>query len=227
MAETDSERTNINADEARQKLIAFSSNIINNAKELYFEFGEHRYRGDLLDARLGEYILFRARHADDGLVRIPVDYDLGFLRAIPTKGKPITFRVKLLQKKIPHLLLSFPMEPEAEVVRKQNRRFMRATTPVVLKRRDNVLVTSDRSGIGTILDISEKGVMLQTPLALEKGDRVTIFINVSSGGEKKNLEMLCIVRRVQLKGKLFTCGLEFYKPTEQSLRAVAELLALS
>ncbi len=227
MAENDSGKTNVNADEARQKTIAFSSGLINNAKEIYFEFGEHRYRGDLLDARLGEHILFRVRHADDGLVRIPVDYDLSYLRAIPENGKPVTFKVKLLQKKIPHLLLSFPMEPEPEVVRKQTRRFMRVTTPVVLKRRDNTMAAADRAGIGTILDISEKGVMLQTAFALEKGDRVTIFINVSSGDEKKNLEMPCIVRRVEQKGKQFTCGLEFFKPSPQSLHAVADFLALS
>lgn len=227
MAENDPKKPNVNEDEARQKLIDYSSGLFNNAKEIYFEFGEHRYRGDLLDWRLGEHVLLRIRHADDGLVRIPVDYDLCRLRAIPQKGKPVTFKVKLLQKKIPHLLLSFPMEPEAEVIRKQNRRFMRVTTPIVLKRRDNVMVTADRSGIGTILDISEKGVMLETALALEKGDRVNIFINVSTGGEKKNLEMLCIVRRVDQKGKLFTCGLEFFKPSEQALRAVADFLALS
>lgn len=227
MAETDSKKTNVNADDARKNLIAFSSDVINNAKELYFEFDEHKYRGDLLDSRLGEHILLRVRHADDGLVRIPVEYDLCRLRAIPENGKPISFKVKLLQKKIPHVLLSFPMEPEAEVVRKQTRRFMRVTTPVVLKRRDNVMVAFDRSGIGTILDISEKGVMIETALELEKGDRVNIFINVSSGSEKKNLEMLCMVRRVDQKGKLFTCGLEFYKPSEQLLRAVADFLALS
>ncbi len=225
MAENDSGKPNVNADEARQKIIAFSTNVINNAKELYFEFGEHKYRGDLLDSRLGEYILFRARHADDGLVRIPVDYDLSYLRAIPQKGKPVTFKVKLLQKKIPHLLLSFPMEPEPEVVRKQKRRFMRVTTPLVLKRRDNTMLAADRSGIGTILDISEKGVMIETSLELEKGDRVNIFLNVSTGGEKKNLEMLCVVRRVDWKGNLLTCGLEFFKPSEGVLRAVADFLA--
>ncbi len=225
MAETDSKKPDVNADEARQKTIAFSTSIINNAKELYFEFGEHKYRGDLLDSRLGEYILFRVRQADDGLVRIPVNYDLSYLRAIPQKGKPVTVNVKLLQKKIPHLLLSFPMEPEPEVVRKQKRRFMRATTPLVLKRRDNNLLTADRSGIGTILDISEKGVMIETSLELEKEDRVNIFLNVSAVGEKKNLEMLCIVRRVDQKGKLFTCGLEFFNPSEESLHAVADFLA--
>lgn len=225
MAETDAGKVDVKTDEARQKLIAFSSDALNNAKEIHLEFDEHRYRGDILDWRLGEYILFRVRHADDGLVRVPVDYDLCRLRAIPEKGKPVIFRIKLLQKKIPHLLISFPMEPEAEVVRKQARRFMRVTTPVVLKRKDNALAAADRTGIGTILDISEKGVMLETSLPLEKGDRVNIFINVSSGGKKKNLEMLCIVRRVDHKGKLFTCGLEFHKPSEQSLRAVADFLA--
>lgn len=225
MAEMDTGKVNVKTDEASQKLIAFSSDALNNAKEIHLEFDDHRYRGDILDWRLGEYVLFRVRHADDGLVRIPVDYDLCHLRAIPENGKPVIFRVKLLQKKIPHLLISFPMEPEVEVVRKQARRFMRVTTPVVLKRKENVMAAADRPGIGTILDISEKGVMLQTSLPLEKGDRVTIFINVSSGGKKKNLEMLCIVRRVDQEGKQFTCGLEFYKPSEQSLRAVADLLA--
>ena len=225
MAETGTEKSDINADEDRAKIIAFSSNLINNAKELFFEFDNHSYRGDILDWRLGEYVLFRVRQVDDGLVRIPVDYDLCRLRAVPEKGKPVAFRVKLLQKKIPHLFFSFPMEPEAEVVRKQARRFMRLSTPVIVKRKENIMMSADRTGMGTIMNISEEGVMLQTPLALEKADRVTIFINISTGGEKKSLEMLCIVRRVEQEGKMFTCGLEFYKPTEQAMRDLAALLA--
>lgn len=203
---------------------AYVAGLLNNGKELFFEFDDRIYKGDILDIKMGEYVLFRLAEPDEHIIHLPVNYDNCRIRTAVEKGQTYRFHTKLLQKKLPHVLLAFPDSELKGFARGSTRKFMVQTTPIIMKRKENVFIPQDRSGLGTINDVSKGGVRMTTSMPLDKGDKVQIFIDVPTGQGHKKLVFPCVVRRVTPDGSQFDVGLEFFNAPPANLKEVTDLL---
>jgi len=169
--------------------------IFNNGKSIFLEFDDHKYEVDIVEMRLGEYVVVKVRKPDQGLVNMPLGYDYCKLRVFTTQGKVFIFPTKPLQKKIPLMVFGFPEKEEPGFVRSTRRLFVRQSTPIILRKKDNLLVPRDTTAVGTITDLSDGGCSLISKMELMKGDKIRIFLNVSLEKERRNIELFCIVRR--------------------------------
>lgn len=202
----------------------YIAGLLNNGKELFFEFDDRTYQGDILDMKLGEYILFRLKDPDESIVHMPINYSNCRIRSMIDKGRTHSFHTKLLQKKLPHILIAFPEKEVQGFARNAGRRFMVQSSPIIMKRKENVFIPQDRTGMGTINDISKGGVRLSTAMQLDKGDKVQIFIDISAVGAPRKLMFPCVVRRAAQEGNMFNVGLEFNNAPPASLKELAAFL---
>ncbi|MBI5178594.1 MAG: PilZ domain-containing protein [Nitrospinae bacterium] len=201
-------------------------NILNNAKNMFFEFDEHKYEAEIIEMRIGEYVLIKIKKPYQGLVNVPPKYEYCKLRVFSMQGPVNIFPVRLLQKKLPGVIISFPDKEEPGFVRGTKRLFIRMSTPIILRKRDNVLVPRDTTGMGIITDLSDGGCSLFSKVQLTKGDKVRVFVNLSHTKEPRNVEMFSIVRRVSIaEDGQGDYGLEWLQATDQIKQDIKTFLS--
>ncbi len=171
------------------------ANVLNNAKTSFLEYDEHKYECDIVEMRLGEFIVLKVHKPDQGLVNVPLRYDFCKLRVFTVQGKVYIFPTSIVQKKIPLMVIAFPEKEEPGFVRTGKRLFVRQSTPIILRKKENLLVPRDATAVGTITDLSEGGCSVISRMPLTKGDKIRIFLNVSHEKEARNVELFCIIRR--------------------------------
>ena len=206
----------------RQREIA---DLFNTASSVVIEFEGHQYNGEVSDMKIGEYILFRVKNVDDGLVRLPKDFDDILFRLISVKGEAKSYPTELINKNIPHLLLKFPEKEVAPFVRKAERQFMSIDAPVVLEERGIGDMPRITSGLGTVKDLSENGCSLFTGLGLESGDKVRLFLDISERGRKNVVDVAGIVRRAGKPGDIASeIGIEFVDVAPEVMDAIRRFI---
>lgn len=199
--------------------------VFNNAASVALEFHGHQYRGSVAEIKAGEYLIFKVKNINDGLVRVPEGYDLILLRLLTTKGEVFTYRTQLKKKKIPLLLLKFP-EGEAKTSMRAHRRYcVNMNTPIVLSRRVSGPLPRNLTGLGTIINVSEGGCAVNTALKLEKEDTIKLFFNLSDSTGDKSVELTGDVKRVgEPVGRMVNYGIQFTQLTSQISRQIKEFI---
>lgn len=171
------------------------ADAFNNAKKITLEFEKYVYESQVAEMRLGKFIILRLSKPDQGLVDIPTDFSGFKLRVFTPVGKVRTFPTKLVQRKLPFMVMLFPEKEEAGFERSGKRLFVKQTVLVVRRKKDNVLAYANAKGMGVLTDLSPGGCGVQSKLELMKGDKVVVYVNVSETKTPENLELLAIVRR--------------------------------
>ncbi|GMT41725.1 MAG: hypothetical protein IEMM0002_0136 [bacterium] len=197
----------------------------NNAISVSLEFHGHQYRGEVVDIKVGEHVVFKVKNADDGLVRVPIGYDLIYLRLLTKGGKAITYRTELQKKKIPLMLLKFPEEEQPTFIRAHHRHHVNMSTPIVVTKREAGLLEGNISGIGSITDLSEGGCAVKTSLRLESNDTINLFLNLSDSSGHNSMELTGEVKRVgKPSGKIINYGIQFKNMDRWKLKELGEFI---
>lgn len=194
------------------------SDALNTAVTVSVEFHGHQYKGEIVEINIGEFIAFRVTKPDDGLVRVPIDYDEITLRVLMMSGEVKSFKTRLINKNIPLLLLEFPKGAMETFIRSHPRHHVKISTPIILESRDDVELEDEVTGLGTITNLSEGGCQVATRLKLERGDKIRIFIHLTDSGAR---EISGVIRRVlHDSDNLENYGLRF---TGLNIRTMREL----
>ncbi len=169
--------------------------VFNNAKAVMLELEGKKYSGEIEDVRIGEFVLFKVNNIDGTLVSAPPDFDGVVLNVEMLEGGNKRYPTRIVQKKLPQILLAFPKK-EFEGVKRPPRRFLNIETPLILKAKENSALTMDMTGIGTMSDLSEGGCAVVTATEMEEEDRLHMFLNLSEPGKTMVFEVEAVVRRV-------------------------------
>jgi len=217
-AELDSpEPEDHSADSLREIADAF-----NTAVTVSVEFHGHQYKGEIIEIKIGEFIAFRVKKPDDGLVRVPIDYDGITLRVLMMSGEVKSFNTRLLDKNIPLLLLRFPDKEMETFIRSHPRHHVNISTPIILESRDDVDLEKEVTGLGTITNLSEGGCQIVTSLRLERGDRVRIFLKITDTGSR---DITGAVRRaIPYDNGVVSYGLRFIGVNIRTMRELEDFM---
>jgi len=213
-AELDSPGTEGNSQESLREI----ADAFNTAVIVSVEFHGHQYKGEIVEIKIGEFIALKVAKPDDGLVRVPIDYDEITLRVLMMSGEVKGFKTRLLNKNIPLLLLQFPEREMETLIRSHPRHHVNISTPIILESRENVELEEEVTGLGTITNLSEGGCQIATNLKLERSDKIRIFIHLTDSGIR---EISGVIRRaVPDADRLVNYGLRF---TGLNIRTMREL----
>ena len=194
------------------------ANAFNTAVTVSVEFHGHQYKGDIVEIKIGEFVAFRVTRPDDGLVRVPIDYDEITIRELMMTGEVKGFKTRLLNKNIPLLLLQFPEREMETLIRSHPRHHVNISTPIILESREDVEPEEEVTGLGTITNLSEGGCQIATSLKLERSDKIRIFIHLSDSGAR---EISGVIRRaIPDADNLVNYGMRF---TGLNIRTMREL----
>lgn len=159
---------------------------------------ENRYTGEIENQKSGEAILYKIKNVDQLLIDIGKGSSGLIFKVKAKDGRIKNFETTVLQKKIPHLLLTFPDEEVAQKERKSFRANTNISTPLILVKREGELLPDDTMDLGNIENLSDGGCSITTGMKLQKGDIINFFLEVRpSKHETKNLDLHGIVRSVQ------------------------------
>lgn len=199
--------------------------VLNNAASITLEFHGHQYRGAVAGVRAGEYLNFKVRNVDDGLVRVPVGYDFILLRVLTIKGKLVVYRTQLKRKKIPLLLLGFPEYEVQTSIRVHDRYDVNMKTPIELTRRVSGPLFGNLTGLGTIANVSHGGCSINTALKLERGDTIKCFLDLSNSEGATSVELTGDVKRVGgPEGRTMNYGVQFADVTPLISKRIKEFI---
>lgn len=198
------------------------ADAFNTAVTVSVEFHGHQYKGDIVEIKIGEFFAFRVKKPDDGLVRVPIDYDEITIRVLMISGEVKSFKTRLLNKNIPLLLLQFPDKEMETFIRSHPRHHVNISSPIILESREEVELEKEVTGLGTITNLSEGGCQITSSLKLQRGDRIKIFINMTDTGAR---EMTGTVRRaVPDAAGVVTYGLRFVGLNIRTMRELEEFM---
>jgi len=199
--------------------------VFNNASSVTLEFHGYQYRGAVAEIKAGEYLGFRVKNVDDGLVRVPIGYDFILLRVLTIQGKIFVYRTQLRRKKIPLLLLDFPEYEVQTSIRVHDRYDVNMSAPIALTRRLGGLLSGSLTGLGTVTNVSKGGCCINTALKLERGDTIKCFLNLSNSEGGQSVELTGDVKRVgKLAGRMVNCGVQFSYMTPMASERMKEFI---
>jgi len=192
--------------------LEFVTHCLNNADSVKIELDENIYSGSIERWKIGQFIVFRVNNIDSSLVSIPVGFSGLKLKVIAKSGAVRNFKTRILKKKMPLILLSFPKSEVEKVERMFERVYVQLDTPVILVKRIGDILPEETTHVGTITNISKGGCALSTQLTFHKGDRINFFMEVSTDIGKTTLDLMGVVRGIQKYDNGTTSyGIEYYK----------------
>ena len=220
--ELDSPETEDNSEDDSVESLREIADAFNTAVSVSVQFHGHQYKGDIVEIKIGEFLAFRVKKPDDGLVRVPIDYDEITIRVLMMSGEVKSYKTRLINKNIPLLLLQFPDKEMEAFIRSHPRHHVNLSSPIILESREEVELEKEVTGLGTITNLSEGGCQIVTSLKLERGDRVKVFINMTDSGAR---EMNCLVKRgIPDANGVITYGLRFTGLNIRTMRELEEFM---
>ncbi len=198
--------------------------VFNKAKAVVLELEGKKYFGEIEDIRIGEFVLFKVNNIDGTLVSAPPGFEGVVLSVATFDGGNKRYPTRIVQKKLPQILLAFPKK-EFEGIKRPPRRFLNIETPIILKSNENSTLTMDITGIGTMSDLSEGGCAVVTAIEMEEEDRLHMFLNLSEPGKKIVFEVEAIVRRIiPQPGGINNYGVQFVSLDGAAVEAIKNFL---
>jgi c-di-GMP-binding flagellar brake protein YcgR len=205
--------------------LASVADAFNNAKNISMEFDSHKYHAEVTEMSIGKYIVLKVANVDQGLIDVPRDYGRFKVRVFTIQGKVLIFPMKIIQRKLPFMVMAFPEKPEPEFSRSGKRLFVKQTVLIVLRKKDNPITGATLKGMGILTDLSPGGCSITSKMGLSLKDRVLVYVNISETKEPVGLELMAVVRRATEGGDGFgEYGLEWFEITEESRDKISKFL---
>jgi c-di-GMP-binding flagellar brake protein YcgR len=159
--------------------------------------------------KVGMYIVLRI-HKMDQAIRALTEYEPILLRCFNVDGSVHAFETKCLEKKIPYLVVRFPVQENVTRKRKQRRQLVCLETPIILKDFKRKVAGEKVAGMGTILDISDGGCAIETKMECHLNEEINFFLDVGTKNRKNILELKGLIRNIKDLGTgAYNLGIEF------------------
>lgn len=198
---------------------------LNDSKTVQLIIGETKYNGEIEQWKLGEAIVFRVSNLDRELVKIPDGFSNAIIKAVGKKNIIRNYKTTVIKKKLPRVLLSFPKKEVERIQREHARLHANISTPIILEKRENDMLPDDRTGMGTIENVSMGGCSVTTHMPLKKGDTVNFYLPVKSGGETKDLDLYGHVMNLEkLDNDILRIGMKYIRLDMENQKEITEYM---
>ena len=170
---------------------------LNDSETVQLIIGENKYNGEIEQWKLGEAIVYKVANLDQEIVYIPEGFSGAIIKAFGKKGHIRNYETKIIKKKLPRVLLSFPAKEVERVQREHARLYANISTPLILEKREHDMLPDDRTGMGTIDNVSQGGCSIVTHMPLKPEDTVNFYLPVKSESGSKDLDLYGKVMNVE------------------------------
>lgn len=165
------------------------ADCLKTAVSIELAVDHQKYQGSIEKTIPGKAILFKIFHLKQELLNIPDGYEGVRILAHCENNRLRIYQTKVIKKKLPRFLLSFP----GIEVEQKNRAHMRARTniptAITVLRRAYGLLPHEKKGAGKIENMSEGGCSISTHVPLETKDTVSFFLSLKNGNSSISLDL--------------------------------------
>ena len=148
------------------------------AKEIFYtglrilvEIFEKKYQGVIMEFSAGESISIRLSNPDATLVHIMPDTECK-VKFIAEDGMAYNIDTLLLKRKIPNIIIKYPVRMDGVSIRKHPRISTSYWTSIMDEKNENGKAVMEKIGDGTIVDMSLGGCKLMTMLQYKAGNHI-------------------------------------------------------
>lgn len=184
--------TSIETDEDTQemsKIYESVTNLFKNAAIFFIEFKDKKYQGTLAESEPGKQIVFTISKPDTYLSMNVSEGDQVVLRLITNKGVLGAFESELIKKKLPQLIVKFPIKEDEKFIRTSRRTLTKINARIVRSKPKKI------SDMGTIINISDTGCSFTTKAMLKREDEIELLILLLVKGVERNYRIHGTIRR--------------------------------
>jgi len=161
------------------------------------------YQGSVEKLVERKAILYKVKNVDQSLIQFPEALASVILKVKGKDDSVRSFETKVVKKKLPHLVLLLPEAEVARIEREHERVMVEIPTTITLLKRVGDYLPKMNSAEGKIVNLSEGGCAIVSPLDLAIGDKINYTLEVIiHSGDKKLLEPTGMVKSMFKVGEI-------------------------
>ena len=199
------------------------------AKEIFYtglrilvEIFEKKYQGVIMEFSAGESISIRLSNPDATLVHIMPDTECK-VKFIAEDGMAYNIDTLLLKRKIPNIIIKYPVRMDGVSIRKHPRISTSYWTSIMDEKNENGKAVMKKIGDGTIVDMSLGGCKLMTMLQYKAGNHIHLSFEYDENSSPVTFKG--IIKNIkQAPYDTTYYGIEYEQPSEDFIKTIDELL---
>ena len=199
------------------------------AKEIFYtglrilvEIFEKKYQGVIMEFSAGESISIRLSNPDATLVHIMPDTECK-VKFIAEDGMAYNIDTLLLKRKIPNIIIKYPVRMDGVSIRKHPRISTSYWTSIMDEKNENGKAVMEKIGDGTIVDMSLGGCKLMTMLQYKAGNHIHLSFEYDENSSPVTFKG--IIKNIkQAPYDTTYYGIEYEQPSEDFIKTIDELL---
>src|SRR4030067_1318841 len=199
------------------------------AKEIFYtvlriliEIFEKKYQGVIMEFSAGESISTRLSNPDATLVHIMPDTECK-VKFIAEDGMAYNIDTLLLKRKIPNIIIKYPVRMDGVSIRKHPRISTSYWTSIMDEKNENGKAVMKKIGDGTIVDMSLGGCKLMTMLQYKAGNHIHLSFEYDENSSPVTFKG--IIKNIkQAPYDTTYYGIEYEQPSEDFIKTIDELL---
>jgi len=199
------------------------------AKEIFYtglrilvEIFEKKYQGVIMEFSAGESISIRLSNPDATLVHIMPDTECK-VKFIAEDGMAYNIDTLLLKRKIPNIIIKYPVRMDGVSIRKHPRISTSYWTSIMDEKNENGKAVMEKIGDGTIVDMSLGGCKLMTMLQYKAGNHIHLSFEYDENSSP--ITFKGIIKNIkQAPYDTTYYGIEYEQPSEDFIKTIDELL---
>ena len=199
------------------------------AKEIFYtglrilvEIFEKKYQGVIMEFSAGESISIRLSNPDATLVHIMPDTECK-VKFIAEDGMAYNIDTLLLKRKIPNIIIKYPVRMDGVSIRKHPRISTSYWTSIMDEKNENGKAVMEKIGDGTIVDMSLGGCKLMTMLQYKAGNHIHLSFEYDENSSPVTFKG--IIKNIkQAPYDTTYYGIEYEQPSEDFIKKIDALL---
>jgi len=199
------------------------------AKEIFYtglrilvEIFEKKYQGVIMEFSAGESISIRLSNPDATLVHIMPDTECK-VKFIAEDGMAYNIDTLLLKRKIPNIIIKYPVRMDGVSIRKHPRISTSYWTSIMDEKNENGKAVMEKIGDGTIVDMSLGGCKLMTMLQYKAGNHIHLSFEYDENSSPVTFKG--IIKNIkQAPYDTTYYGIEYEQPSKDFIKTIDELL---
>ena len=186
------------------------------------EIFEKKYQGVIMEFSAGESISIRLSNPDATLVHIMPDTECK-VKFIAEDGMAYNIDTLLLKRKIPNIIIKYPVRMDGISIRKHPRISTSYWTSIMDEKNENGKDVMEKIGDGTIVDMSFGGCKLMTMLQYKAGDHIHLSFEYDENSSPVTFKG--IIKNIkQAPYDTTYYGIEYEQPSEDFIKKIDALL---
>ena len=199
-----------------------AKNIFYSGLRILIEIAGKNYQGTVLELSEGESITIKLSNPDMTLVHIMPDTECK-VKFISEDGMTYNIDAVLLKRKIPNIIIKYPVRMEGVSIRKHPRISTSYWTSIIDEKNENDKLTMEKIGDGTIVDMSLGGCKLMTMLQYKAGNHIHLSFEYDENSSPVTFKG--IIKNIkQAPYDTTYYGIEYEQPSEDFIKKIDALL---